>query len=70
MAQKVQVYEEMVALRERNREDLQEVERLTLGNDQKCAEGQELVNHIRSLEFDISKSLNTIEELNRLIDQK
>jgi len=68
LAQKGQVDEEMVALRERNREDLGEIERLTLSNDQKAAEGNELINHIRSLEFDISKSLNSIEELNRLID--
>ena len=26
--------------------------------------------HVRSLELDISKQMNTIEELNRLIDQK
>ena len=26
--------------------------------------------HIRSLEFEISKQLNTVQEMNRLIDQK
>jgi len=29
-----------------------------------------LCNHVRGLEFDISKSLNNVEELNRMIDSK
>ena len=70
LIQKGQLDEEMVALRERNREDLQEIERMTMQNDQKASEGSELANHIRSLEFDISKTLNNIEEMNRMIDQK
>ena len=70
LVQKGQLDEEMVALRERNREDLQEIERLTMQNDQKASEGSDLANHIRSLEFDISKTLNNIEEMNRMIDQK
>jgi len=58
------------ALRERNREDLEEIDRLTVANEVKQNEGNDLASHIRTLEFEISKSLNKVEELNRLIDQK
>lgn len=60
----------MTALRERNREDLEEIDRLTSACDLKQAEGQDLSSHIRGLEFEISKMLNQVQELNRLIDQK
>ena len=60
----------MHALRERNREDLEEIDRLTVANEVKQNEGNDLASHIRTLEFEISKSLNKVEELNRLIDQK
>ena len=70
VSQKNHIDEELVALRERNREDLNEIERLNHTNDQKTAEGQDLQGHVRALEFDISKTLNKVEEMNRLIDQK
>jgi hypothetical protein len=55
-------------LRERNREDLEEIDRLTVANEVKANEGNDLSSHIRTLEFEISKSLNKVEELNRVID--
>lgn len=60
----------MHALRERNREDLEEIDRLTVANEVKNNEGSDLASHIRTLEFEISKVLNKVEELNRAIDQK
>jgi chromosome segregation ATPase len=70
VSQKNHIDHELVALRERNREDLNEIERLNQANDQRTAEGQDLQGHVRALEFDISKTLNKVEEMNRLIDQK
>jgi hypothetical protein len=55
-------------LRERNREDLEEIDRLTVANEIKANEGNDLASHIRTLEFEISKALNKVEELNRVID--
>ena len=55
-------------MRERNREDLEEIDRLNVANEQRANEGNDLQNHIRSLEFEISKALNQVEELNRSID--
>ena len=57
-------------MRDRNREDLEEIDRLNMTNEMKQKEGQDLSGHIRSLEFEISKQLNTVQEMNRLIDQK
>lgn len=57
-------------MRERNREDLEEIDRLTVANEVKNNEGSDLASHIRTLEFEISKVLNKVEELNRAIDQK
>lgn len=57
-------------MRERNREDLEEIDRLTVANEVKANEGNDLGSHIRTLEFEISKSLNKVEEMNRVIDQK
>ena len=67
-SQKRQADEELGALRERNREDLEEIDRLNVANEQRANEGNDLGNHIRSLEFEISKALNQVEELNRSID--
>lgn len=55
-------------MRERNREDLEEIDRLTVANEVKNNEGSDLASHIRTLEFEISKALNKVEELNRSID--
>ena len=57
-SQKRQVDDELAALRERNREDLEEIDRLNVGNEVKANEGNDLSNHIRNLEFEISKALN------------
>ncbi len=69
-SQKRQSDDELAALRERNREDLEEIDRLNVANEVKANEGNDLSGHIRNLEFEISKSLNQVEELNRHIDQK
>lgn len=41
-----------------------------MANEVKQKEGQDLAGHIRNLEFEISKQLNCVQELNRMIDQK
>ena len=43
---------------------------MNIANEVKANEGNDLSGHIRSLEFEISKALNQVEELNRAIDQK
>lgn len=67
-SQKRQADDELNALRERNREDLEEIDRLNVANEVKANEGNDLSGHIRSLEFEISKALNQVEELNRTLD--
>lgn len=57
-SQKRQADDELNALRERNREDLEEIDRLNVANEVKANEGNDLSSHIRSLEFEISKALN------------
>ena len=57
-SQKRQIDDELAALRDRNREDLEEIDRLNVGNEVKANEGNDLSNHIRNLEFEISKALN------------
>jgi len=57
-SQKRQIDDELGALRERNREDLEEIDRLNVANEVKANEGNDLTNHIRNLEFEISKALN------------
>ena len=55
-------------MRERNREESGEIERLNVQNDQRGKEGVELTARIRALEYDISKSLARIDDLSRIID--
>ena len=50
--------------------DMQEIERLNLQNDQANQQGEELSAQVRTLEFEISKTLNRTEDLNRQLDQK
>jgi len=57
-------------LRERNREDLEEIDRLTNSNNAKAKESSDLTANIRHLEYEISKSINKIEDFNRIIDAK
>lgn len=47
-----------MALRERNRCDLEEIDRLNVANEVKANEGNDLSAQIRNLEFEISKALN------------
>lgn len=68
--QKKQLEEDLSQIRDRNREDASEIERLNVQNDQKGKESVELTGKIRGLEYDIAKSLSRIEELNRVLDQK
>ena len=56
-SQKRQSDDELGALRERNREDMEEIDRLNVANEVKANEGNDLSGHIRNLEFEISKSL-------------
>jgi len=60
----------LTCLRERNREDLEEIDRLTNSNNGKAKESADLTNNIRHLEYEISKSINKIEDFNRIIDAK
>ena len=60
--------EELSALRDRNREDASEIDRLASQNDSKGKQSVDLQQKIRTLEYDISKSLSRIDDLNRLID--
>lgn len=62
--------EDLYQVRERNREDAGEIDRLNVQNDQRGKESVELAARIRAVEYDISKSLARIDDLNRIIDQK
>ncbi len=55
-------------LRERNMNDLQEIERLNMQNEQATNQGEDLSSQVRALEFEISKSLNKTEDMNRQLD--
>ena len=55
-------------MRDRNREDSSEIDRLNVQNDNKGKESMDLSGRIRALEYDISKSLSRIDDLNRIID--
>jgi hypothetical protein len=68
--QKKQLDEDLQKIRERNHEDSNEIERLNLENDSKGKESVQMTAMIRSLEYDISKSLGKIDDLQRVIDQK
>ena len=69
-SQKKQLDEDLYQVRERNREDAAEIDRLNAQNDQRGKESVELAARIRAIEYDISKSLARIDDLNRIIDQK
>jgi len=55
-------------LRDRNRDDLQEIDRIAMTCEQADRHSDELTSQLRQVEFDISKSVNKVEELNRAID--
>jgi len=60
--------DELNNVRDRNREDAGEIERLNVQNDLKGKESVEYAARIRSFEYDISKSLGRIDDLNRILD--
>ena len=60
--------EELYGQRERNREDSIEIDKLNQINDSRGKESVELASRIRAIEYDISKSLARIDDLNRIID--
>ena len=60
----------MVQLRERNRDDSGEIDKLNLQVDQKGKESVEYAAKIRAIEYDISKALGRIDDLNRVLDDK
>lgn len=55
-------------MRDRNREDAAEIDKLNAQNDSKGKESVDLAGRIRAIEYDIAKSLSRIDELNRVID--
>ncbi len=57
-------------MRERNREDSADIDKLNLQVEVKGKESVELASKIRTIEYDISKSLGRIEDLNRMMEDK
>lgn len=70
LAQKKHLEDELHNLRERNRQDAEEIDRLNYQNDCKSKESADLTAQTRQLEYDISKQLARIDDLNKLIDSK
>ena len=70
LAQKKHLEDELHNLRERNRQDAEEIDKLNHQNDLKAKESADLTAQTRQLEFDISKQLARIDDLNKLIDTK
>ena len=69
-AQKKHLEQELQSLRERNRQDAEEIDKLNYQNDLKSKESADLTAQTRTLEYDISKQLARIDDLNKLIDSK
>jgi peptidoglycan hydrolase CwlO-like protein len=57
-------------LRERNREDSNEIDKLNTQVESKGKESVEYAAKIRAIEYDISKALGRIDDLNRVLDDK
>ena len=66
--QRKQLEEDLYGIRERNRDDAQEIDKLNVVNDQRGKESVDLAGRIRAIEYDISKALARIDDLNRIID--
>ena len=49
---------------------MQEIDKLNVENDQKGKESVDMAAQIRAHEYDISKALGKIDDLQRVIDQK
>ena len=70
LAQKKHLEDELQNLRERNRQDAEEIDKLNYQNEMKSKESADLTAQTRTLEYDISKQLARIDDLNKLIDSK
>lgn len=70
MNQKKQLDEDLQNLRERNREDANEIDKLNVQVESKGKESVEYAAKIRAIEYDISKALGRIDDLNRVLDDK
>ena len=70
LSQKKHLEEELYNLRDRNRQDAEEIDKLNYQNELKSKESADLTAQTRTLEFDISKQLARIDDLNKLIDTK
>lgn len=70
LQQKKYLEEELMNLRERNRQDAEETDKLNYQNELKSKESADLTAQTRTLEYDISKQLARIDDLNKLIDAK
>lgn len=57
-------------MRERNRDDALEIDKLASQVDLKGKESAEYAAKIRAVEYDISKALARIDDLNRVLDDK
>lgn len=68
--QKKQLDEDLQNLRERNREDANEIDKLNAQVESKGKESVEYAAKIRAIEYDISKALARIDDLNRVVDDK
>ena len=69
-SQKKHLETELMNLRERNRQDAEEIDKLNYQNELKSKESNDLTAQTRTLEYDISKQLARIDDLNKLIDSK
>ncbi|MFN9905299.1 MAG: hypothetical protein ACK56F_04120, partial [bacterium] len=65
-----QLDEDLQNLRERNREDANEIDKLNTQVESKGKESVEYAAKIRAIEYDISKALGRIDDLNRVLDDK
>ena len=70
LSQKKHLEDELFNLRERNRQDSEEIDKLNYQNELKSKESSDLTAQTRTLEYDISKQLARIDDLNKLIDTK
>ena len=68
--QKKHLEDELYNLRDRNRQDAEEIDKLNYQNELKSKESSDLTAQTRTLEYDISKQLARIDDLNKLIDTK
>lgn len=69
-SQKKHLETELLNLRDRNAKDNEELGNLQYNNDMKSKENEDLTAQTRTLEFDINKQLERIDDLNKLVDAK